>query len=254
MKKYVLFLLMAPLVAPPVHAAAVATAHATIDISSLHVAGGTFKFGFIPIVNWDTNAWASDGLGTEAGDSRMFGASTAATGPNTAASADFDGTLLFADASADAFSATSAARLFTGYTVTYDEFGTGGTITATIDYTMTLDDPVLASPTFPVADVFGVAQLDIWTFHGESQLVSSSSNSGDIFVGTARPGAPLDVSGTLVASIDLPAMAPGTVVVFAAEPTIQVGATGFAPVPVPASVLLMLSAITGLGFVGRKRV
>lgn len=228
-------------------ASAASTVKATIDIGSLLVSGSGFTFGNIPATFLDNAANASDLTNTDS-TSVVFGDAIAMVNADTWATGRLIGTSLESEASASTFSALASSRYYQAFTITYDT-AFGGKVTTTVDYTMDGTDGFAPNPSAPFADVFANVQLDVWAFDPIPSV--SPYNDGDVVVGLAFFGAPLSSSGTLVTEIMLPDLPAGTVLVFATESSIQVNAVGV--VPVPGALVLLGSALGGLGFVPRKK-
>ncbi|MGD9603495.1 MAG: hypothetical protein AB7O21_17270 [Gammaproteobacteria bacterium] len=227
---------------------AASTASATIDIGSLTVSGAGFTFGLIPATFFDSSANATD-LVTTNSESLVGANALAMVNADTWATGSLVGDTLGAFTSASTFSATASSRFYKAFTITYDtDFG--GTVTTTVDYTMSLSDGFAPNPAAPFADVFANVQLDVWAFDPIPSV--SPYNDGDVFVGLAFFGGDLDNAGTLSTEITLPDLPAGTVLVFATESSIQVNAVGIAPVPVPPALALFASA-AGLAVVRRRR-
>ena len=239
----------ASLLAISLQANAASTVKGTIDIGTLAVAGTGFTFGNIPAIFLDTAANATD-LTTTVSQSLVFSPALAMVNANTWASSKLDGTMLISESSASTFSALASSRYYQAFTITYDT-NFGGKITTTVDYTMSGSDGFAPNPSAPFSDVFANVQLDVWAF---DQTVSVSPfNDGDVVVGLAFFGAAMSNAGTLTAEIMLPDLPTGTTLIFATESSIQVNAVGVAPVPVPGALLLLGSALGGLGVMRRTR-
>ena len=222
-----------------------ATTSTRIDFSTLTITGPDFSFtpggsGF------DTSAVATAPDGIKFSEASNNDGSTAVF-PGASAIANFDGTLLTAETQADFGTSLSSGRHFQVFLLEYlTDFG--GSVDVTVDFEINVDDPIMANPVAPVPDVFGTAQLDIWTF--ADGFLSTSNDGDNAVLFTVFGAGAQSTMGTLATHIVMPDFPQGTALFFVAQTAVESTAAG--AVPVPPALVLFLSSLAGLGmFRGR---
>ena len=234
--------------------AAAVTTETSIDISLTTVTADDpldFIVTLVPLpFEFDTSALAVSLGGSKFTDASFNGPSFAEVPGGLAdGAADYDGTFLTATANADAGTSNGRGVGFLAWTVEYVT-GDGGTVTAESPYTIAPVDGDPPNANFPSVDAFGTAELAVlgFTFGALAPFATAADldSLGDLF----PFGPPPATVGTLSASIELAPMAPGTMITIFTENTVFAFA---AAIPIPPTLVLLMSALTGLGLVGLRR-